>query len=502
MLETHKEMYVYPAKHFVLPEERIKGAVEDIGEELEQRLQQLKEQGKLLEAQRLAARTRYDMEMLLEVGYCSGIENYSRHLSGRKPGETPNTLLDFFPPDSLMFIDESHVTMPQIRGMFAGDFSRKSTLVEHGFRLPSALDNRPLRFDEWEKKLEPAALRLGHARRLRGRDVRRRGRRAGHPADGAGRSRSSASSRRAARSRRCSKRSRQRADRGERVLVTTLTKRLAEDLSRYLKEQGLRCKWLHSELDAFERVTILRELREGAFDALVGVNLLREGLDLPEVSMVCILDADKEGFLRSETSLIQTIGRSARHVNAEVVLYADKITPVDAAGHRRDEPPPRAATGVQRRARHHARDDRQGDPAGDRGGDPGQGDRPRGGGARRGRRMPPRNTWRRSKPRCSRPPRSWNSSAPRRCATGSWSCAPAATAARSVRRPRRRRAGPAPGEGQGAGAVRTAQVTERSWLVDNGSCPVSSESKAPARSSSVSGAAVRPFFNNQMRVLK
>ncbi len=285
----------------------------------------LKEQGKLLEAQRLAARTRYDMEMLLEVGYCSGIENYSRHLSGRKPGETPNTLLDFFPTDSLLFIDESHVTVPQIRGMFAGDFSRKSTLVEHGFRLPSALDNRPLRFDEWEKKLGPriyvSATPGDYEVTMSGGEVVEqvirpdrpdrpdRPRRA-RPRPGAG----------------AARRGQEAGRGGERVLVTTLTKRLAEDLSRYLKEQGLRCKWLHSELDAFERVTILRELREGAFDALVGVNLLREGLDLPEVSMVCILDADKEGFLRSETSLIQTIGRSARHVNAEVVLYADTVT--------------------------------------------------------------------------------------------------------------------------------------------------------------------------------
>jgi excinuclease ABC subunit B len=325
VIQTHQEMYIYPAKHFVMPEERIKGAVESIDSELEARLQQLKEQGKLLEAQRLGARTRYDMEMLLEVGYCSGIENYSRHLTGRQPGETPNTLLDFFPPGSLLILDESHVTVPQIRGMFAGDFSRKSTLVEHGFRLPSALDNRPLRFDEWEKKFErrlfvsatPSDYEIAMSK---GEIVEQVIRPTGlidpivrvEPARGQVPA--------------LLEEVKKRAKKGERVLVTTLTKRLAEDLSRYLKEQGLRCKWLHSELDAFERVTILRELREGAFDVLVGVNLLREGLDLPEVSMVCILDADKEGFLRSETSLIQTIGRSARHVNAEVVLYADKMT--------------------------------------------------------------------------------------------------------------------------------------------------------------------------------
>jgi excinuclease ABC subunit B len=326
VLETHNEMYIYPAKHFVLPEERIQGAVEDIGLELEDRLKQLKEQGKLLEAQRLAARTRYDMEMLLEVGYCSGIENYSRHLSGRKPGETPTTLLDFFPDDSLLILDESHVTVPQIRGMFAGDYSRKSTLVEHGFRLPSALDNRPLRFDEWEKKfnrrLFVSATPGDYEVAMSGGEIVEQVIRPTGLIDPVVRIEPARGQVAA-----LLKEVKARADKGERVLITTLTKRLAEDLSRYLKEQGLRCKWLHSELDAFERVTILRELREGAFDALVGVNLLREGLDLPEVSMVCILDADKEGFLRSETSLIQTIGRSARHVNAEVVMYADKITP-------------------------------------------------------------------------------------------------------------------------------------------------------------------------------
>ncbi len=326
VLETHDEMYIYPAKHFVLPEERIQGAVEAIGGELERRLQELKEQGKLLEAQRLAARTRYDMEMLLEVGYCSGIENYSRHLSGRKPGETPNTLLDFFPADSLLILDESHVTVPQIRGMFAGDHSRKLTLVEHGFRLPSALDNRPLRIDEWEqkfhRKLFVSATPADYEVAMSGGEVVEQVIRPTGLVDPLVRVEPARGQVPALLGE-----ARKRAERGERVLITTLTKRLAEDLTRYLKEQGLRCKWLHSELDAIERVTILRELREGAFDALVGVNLLREGLDLPEVSMVCILDADKEGFLRSETSLIQTIGRSARHINAEVVLYADKVTP-------------------------------------------------------------------------------------------------------------------------------------------------------------------------------
>jgi excinuclease ABC subunit B len=325
VLKKHDDLYVYPAKHFVIPEERIQKAVEAIGRELDQRLEVLRTEGKLLEAQRLSARTRYDMEMLLEVGYCQGIENYSRHLAGRKPGETPTCLLDFFPNDALMFIDESHVTVPQVRGMFAGDFSRKTTLVEHGFRLPSALDNRPLRFDEWETKLGPriyvSATPADYEAHMSGGEVVDQVIRPTGLVDPVIRvepARTQVPSLLAE--------VKARAARSERVLITTLTKRLAEDLSRYLKEQGLRCKWLHSELDAFERVTILRELREGAFDALVGVNLLREGLDLPEVSMVCILDADKEGFLRSGTSLIQTIGRSARNVNAEVVLYADTVT--------------------------------------------------------------------------------------------------------------------------------------------------------------------------------
>jgi excinuclease ABC subunit B len=325
VLETHQEMFVYPAKRFVLPEERIKGAVESIAAELEVRLKELEDGGKLLEAQRLAARTRYDMEMLMEVGYCSGIENYSRHLAGRKPGETPTTLLDFFPQDILLILDESRVSVPQLRGMFAGDFSRKNTLVEHGFRLPSAIDNRPLRFDEWERKFNKrlfvSATPGEYEVTTSGGEIVEQVIRPTGLVDPVVRVEPARGQVPA-----LAQEVRVRASRGERVLITTLTKRLAKDLSGYLKEQGLRCKWLHSELDAFERVTILRELREGAFDALVGVNLLREGLDLPEVSMVCVLDADKEGFLRSDTSLIQTIGRSARHVNAEVVLYGDKVT--------------------------------------------------------------------------------------------------------------------------------------------------------------------------------
>jgi excinuclease ABC subunit B len=324
-LKQLEDLYIYPAKHFVTPEERIRTAVDGIRGELEERLAQFRQEGKLLEAQRLSARTRFDMEMLMEVGHCSGIENYARWFSGRKAGEPPYTLLDFFPDDFLMIVDESHVTLPQVRAMFAGDHSRKMTLVEHGFRLPSALDNRPLRFDEWEKRIKqmlcmsatPGPYEL---ERSGGEVVEQVIRPTGlvdpllhvKPARGQVPD--------------LLEEIKKRAARGERVLVTTLTKRMAEDLSTYLQEAGLRCKWLHSELDAIERVTILRELREGAFDALIGVNLLREGLDLPEVSLVAILDADKEGFLRSGTSLIQTIGRAARHVNAEVILYADKVT--------------------------------------------------------------------------------------------------------------------------------------------------------------------------------
>ncbi|GIW79219.1 MAG: UvrABC system protein B [Gemmatales bacterium] len=324
-LKEVEEIYIYPAKHFVTPDERIQAAVEGIRAELEDRLAYFRKEGKLLEAQRLAARTRYDMELLLEVGHCPGIENYSRWFSGRKPGEPPYTLIDFFPEDFLTIVDESHVTLPQVRGMYAGDHSRKQTLVEHGFRLPSALDNRPLRFEEWEQRLKyvlymsatPGEYEL---ERSGGEVVEQVIRPTGlvdpvlhvRPARGQVPD--------------LIKEIRARAEKNERVLVTTLTKRLAEDLTAYFQEANVRCKWLHSELDAIERVQILRELREGAFDVLVGVNLLREGLDLPEVSLVAILDADKEGFLRSGTSLIQTIGRAARNVHAEVILYADKVT--------------------------------------------------------------------------------------------------------------------------------------------------------------------------------
>ena len=319
------EIYIYPAKHFVMPMDRIEAAVLLIEAELHERLEHFKKEGKLLEAQRLQARTRYDVELLRETGFCPGIENYSRALADRKPGEPPYTLLDFFPEDSLLMIDESHVTIPQIRAMWAGDNSRKTTLVEHGFRLPMALDNRPLKFDEFIKRpgqriLVSATPADWELEQTEGEIVEQVIRPTGlvdpeiHivPARG--------------QVPHLMDQIRQRAESGERVLVTALTKRLSEDLTAYMLEEGIRCKWLHSELDAIERVEILRELREGKFDACVGVNLLREGLDLPEVSLVAILDADKEGFLRSATSLIQTIGRSARNVNAKVILYADKVT--------------------------------------------------------------------------------------------------------------------------------------------------------------------------------
>jgi excinuclease ABC subunit B len=324
-LDRPEKMFIYPSKHFVLPEERIAGAVEEIKQELKERLELFKEQGKLLEAHRLSARTRFDIEMLQEVGYCPGIENYSRPLSGRPPGSPPDTLISFFPEDFLLFVDESHVSVPQVRGMYFGDHNRKVTLVEHGFRLPSALDNRPLQFDEWESRIKqavyvsatPGPYELG---KTDGQYVEQVIRPTGllDPEIEVSPARSQVPH--------LLEQIRERTAVGERVLVTTLTKRLAEDLSAYFSKQDVQCKWLHSDLDAFERVELLRQLREGKFDVLVGVNLLREGLDLPEVSLVAILDADKEGFLRSETSLMQTIGRSARNVNAKVILYADKVT--------------------------------------------------------------------------------------------------------------------------------------------------------------------------------
>ena len=313
---------VYPAKHFVTPEERLERAVASIREELAARHEQLLQQGKLVEAQRLLTRCEYDLEMLAEIGYCSGIENYSRHLSARREGERPAVLLDFFPQDFLVFVDESHVTVPQVGAMYEGDRSRKESLVEHGFRLPSALDNRPLTYGEFEGMLErvvyvsatPAAEELRTSSQVVEQVIRPTGlldpeievrHSAGQIED-------------------LYRQIKQRTARGERTLVTALTKRMAEDLADYLADIGVRCRYLHSEVDTFERVEILRDLRAGEFDVLVGVNLLREGLDLPEVSLIAILDADKIGFLRSTTSLIQIIGRAARNVNGRVIMYADR----------------------------------------------------------------------------------------------------------------------------------------------------------------------------------
>ncbi|RIK66421.1 MAG: excinuclease ABC subunit B [Planctomycetota bacterium] len=325
-LEARDQLYVYPAVHYVLPQDRIESAVASIRKELDERLDYFRRQGKLLEAQRLAARTKYDLEMILEVGYCSGIENYSRHLVGSPPGAKPYTLVDYFPKDFLLIVDESHATIPQIGAMYNGDRARKEVLVEHGFRLPSALDNRPMRFEEFESMWDqvlfvsatPGPYEL---RKTAGEVVEQVIRPTGlldplisvRPARGQVPD--------------LLHEIQVRAAAGQRTLVTTLTKRLAEDLSEYIQQTGIKGAYLHSEIDTLERVQILRELRDGKYDVLVGVNLLREGLDLPEVSLVAILDADKEGFLRSATSLIQTIGRCARNVNAEVYLYADKITP-------------------------------------------------------------------------------------------------------------------------------------------------------------------------------
>jgi excinuclease ABC subunit B len=326
ILSSHDSIFIYPAVHYVMPEDRVQEAVKNIREELEASVMSLRGQGKLLEAQRLLARTKYDLEMMQEVGYCSGIENYSRHLDGRKPGEKPYTLLDYFPKDYVMMIDESHVTLPQIKAMFNGDKARKQVLVDHGFRLPSAMDNRPLKYEEFEAIINqcvyvsatPGKIEL---EQTQGEVVEQVIRPTGlidpvihvHPAQG--------------QVPHLLKEIKETVAKGERVLVTALTKRLSEDLSAYVQEAGIRGRYLHSEIQTLERVEILKDLREGKFDVLIGINLLREGLDLPEVSLVCILDADKAGFLRSETSLIQTIGRAARNQNSKVILYADKITP-------------------------------------------------------------------------------------------------------------------------------------------------------------------------------
>ena len=323
-LDEPEQVQIFPAKHYITQEDRMKKAIEDIETELNARLERFKAEEKYLEAQRLEQRARYDIEMLKEVGYCSGIENYSRHLDQRPEGSPPWTLMDYLPSEYLLFIDESHMTVPQIRGMYNGDRSRKSTLVEYGFRLPSALDNRPLTFTEFEQHMgytiytsaTPGPYELGKAEQVVEQIIRPTGLvdpavevrpTRGQVDDLVGEIRA-------------------RVEQGERVLVTTLTKRMAEDLADYLMELGIKVHYLHSEVETLERVGILRDLRMGVFDVVVGINLLREGLDLPEVSLVAILDADKEGFLRSGTALIQTIGRAARHVHGQVIMYADVIT--------------------------------------------------------------------------------------------------------------------------------------------------------------------------------
>jgi excinuclease ABC subunit B len=325
VLQRHDRVAVYPKTHFVTPPDVLKRAVRGIKEELEWWWPQLEAQGKLIEAQRIRERTMYDLEMLREFGFCRGIENYSRHLTGRNPGEPPPTLLDYLPKDALLIVDESHQTVPQIRGMYHGDRTRKQTLVDYGFRLPSAVDNRPLTFEEWEQRAgqvifvsaTPADFEIQKAG---GEVVEQIVRPTGllDPEVDVRPVRGQVDD--------LLEEVRQRAEWNERVLVTTLTKRMAEDLTDYYTELGVRVKYLHSEIDTLERVRILRDLRRGDFDVLIGVNLLREGLDLPEVSLVAILDADKEGFLRSERSLIQTMGRAARNARGKAILYADKMT--------------------------------------------------------------------------------------------------------------------------------------------------------------------------------
>ena len=324
ILADRNEIQIYPAKHFVTSQERMQTAIQDIEDELQEQLRMLNRQGKLLEAQRLEQRTRYDVEMLRETGYCAGVENYSRHLGGRDEGSTPYTLMDYFPEDYLLFIDESHMTLPQIRAMYNGDRARKEVLVEYGFRLPSALDNRPLNFGEFEQAVNqivyvsatPGPYEYEHSQQMVEQVIRPTGLTDPiievKPTDGQIDD--------------LLHQIKLRVDRGERCLVTTLTKRMAEELADFLREMGIRTHYLHSEIDTLERSEILRDLRLGVYDVIVGINLLREGLDLPEVSLVAILDADKEGYLRSTTSLVQTIGRAARHVDGHVVMYADRVT--------------------------------------------------------------------------------------------------------------------------------------------------------------------------------
>lgn len=324
VLDDRDDIEIYPAKHFVTSHDRLMAAIEGVETELDEQLSVLKACGKLLEAQRLESRTKYDMEMLRETGYCAGVENYSRHLAARAAGSTPYTLLDYFPDDFLIFVDESHMTLPQVRAMYGGDRSRKEVLVEYGFRLPSALDNRPLNFGEFEERVNqsiyvsatPGPYEYEHSQRIVEQVIRPTG--LTDPVIEVKPTRGQIDD--------LLQQIHTRVDRGERCLVTTLTKRMSEELADYLREVGIRTHHMHSEIDTLERSEILRDLRLGIYDVVVGINLLREGLDLPEVSLVAILDADKEGYLRSQTSLVQTIGRAARHVDGHVVMYADRVT--------------------------------------------------------------------------------------------------------------------------------------------------------------------------------
>ncbi len=324
VLDDRDDIEIYPAKHFVTSHDRLMAAIEGVEAELEEQLSVLMACGKLLEAQRLESRTKYDMEMLRETGYCAGVENYSRHLAARVAGSTPYTLLDYFPDDFLIFVDESHMTLPQVRAMYGGDRSRKEVLVEYGFRLPSALDNRPLNFGEFEERVNqsiyvsatPGPYEYEHSQRIVEQVIRPTG--LADPVVEVKPTKGQIDD--------LLQQIHARVDKGERCLVTTLTKRMSEELADYLREVGVRTHHMHSEIDTLERSEILRDLRLGIYDVVVGINLLREGLDLPEVSLVAILDADKEGYLRSQTSLVQTIGRAARHVDGHVVMYADKVT--------------------------------------------------------------------------------------------------------------------------------------------------------------------------------
>jgi excinuclease ABC subunit B len=324
ILNEMDEVNIYPAKHFVTSHDKVQKAIVAIREELAERLKEMNKQGKVVEAARLQARTNYDLEMLQEAGYCSGVENYSRHLAGRAPGSSPWTLIDYFPKDFLLFVDESHMTLPQIRGMYHGDRSRKETLVEYGFRLPSALDNRPLDFKEFQERINqvvftsatPAPYEYEHSQQVVEQLVRPTG--LLEPTIEVKPTKGQIDD--------LLEQIKSRVEKGSRCLVTTLTKRMAEELADYLVEAGIKTHYLHSEVDTLERVEILRDLRLGVYDVVVGINLLREGLDLPEVSLVAILDADKEGFLRSKGALIQTMGRASRHIDGHVIMYADNMT--------------------------------------------------------------------------------------------------------------------------------------------------------------------------------